>query len=122
MQQNPALREERLYFFQFPAPFPSFVAQNDPSAPSLEDNPEIDDAVRSKATPEVKSEGMSSEQSNAPELKVDGVIGELVVYRSGAVKMKLANGIVLDVRTPKFMHQRLTEYRNLTLYSILLLF
>jgi hypothetical protein len=30
--------------------------------------------------------------------KVDGVIGQLEVYRSGAVKMRLGNGIVMDVR------------------------
>ena len=28
---------------------------------------------------------------------IDGVIGQLEVYRSGAVKMRLANGILLDV-------------------------
>lgn len=30
--------------------------------------------------------------------KVDGVVGQLEVYESGAVKMRLANGIVMDVR------------------------
>ena len=29
--------------------------------------------------------------------KVDGVIGHIEVYRSGAVKMRLGNGIVLNV-------------------------
>jgi len=31
------------------------------------------------------------------EPKVDGVIGQLEVHRSGAVKMRLGNGIVMDV-------------------------
>lgn len=30
-------------------------------------------------------------------LKVDGVIGQVEVYRSGTVKMRLGNGIVLNV-------------------------
>jgi DNA-directed RNA polymerase III subunit RPC4 len=33
-----------------------------------------------------------------PPAHVDGVIGKLEIYQSGAVKMRLANGIVLDVR------------------------
>jgi DNA-directed RNA polymerase III subunit RPC4 len=35
-----------------------------------------------------------------PDPKVEGVIGHLEVYRSGVVKMRLGNGIVLDVREP----------------------
>ena len=34
----------------------------------------------------------------APDPKIDGVIGQLELYQSGAVKMRLANGILLDVR------------------------
>lgn len=30
--------------------------------------------------------------------KVDGIIGRLEIYRSGAVKMQLTNGILMDVR------------------------
>lgn len=37
-------------------------------------------------------------QSNEPEPKVDGIIGQLEIHKSGAVKMHLGNGIVLDVR------------------------
>lgn len=33
-----------------------------------------------------------------PAQPLDGVIGQLEVYRSGAVKIRLANGILLDVR------------------------
>ena len=32
-----------------------------------------------------------------PPVHVDGVIGQLEIYQSGAVKMRLANGILLDV-------------------------
>jgi DNA-directed RNA polymerase III subunit RPC4 len=53
------------------------------------------------------SEGVKTEQSSnksielAKESKnlqpVDGIIGQLEIHRSGAVKMRLANGILLDV-------------------------
>jgi DNA-directed RNA polymerase III subunit RPC4 len=33
-----------------------------------------------------------------PSAHVDGAIGQLEIYQSGAVKMRLANGILLDVR------------------------
>lgn len=36
-------------------------------------------------------------KADETQLKVDGVIGQLEVHRSGAVKMRLGNGIVLDV-------------------------
>jgi len=49
--------------------------------------------------------GDSSQASAGPQAEqtkespaVDGIIGELEVYRSGAVKMRLGNGIVMDVR------------------------
>jgi DNA-directed RNA polymerase III subunit RPC4 len=34
---------------------------------------------------------------DAPEIKVDGIIGQLELYRSGAVKMRLGNDILYDV-------------------------
>lgn len=52
-------------------------------------------APEGAAAPEVKQE---SQDAKAAEEKVDGVIGQLEVYQSGAVKMRLSNGIVLDVR------------------------
>jgi DNA-directed RNA polymerase III subunit RPC4 len=35
--------------------------------------------------------------ANESEIKVDGIIGQLEVHQSGAVKMRLGNGIVMDV-------------------------
>lgn len=32
-----------------------------------------------------------------PDPPIDGIIGQLELYRSGAVKMRLANGVLLDV-------------------------
>lgn len=40
--------------------------------------------------------GPQAETKEQP--KVDGVIGQLEVYRSGAIKMRLCNDIVMDVR------------------------
>lgn len=39
-----------------------------------------------------------STESNGPYNVVDGVIGQLETYRNGAVKFRLNNGILLDVR------------------------
>ena len=36
-------------------------------------------------------------ETEEADAKVEGVIGQLEVYESGAVKMRLANGIVMDV-------------------------
>lgn len=74
----------RLYFFQFPSPFPSYSA-NPPTK-------------KVSFSPDVKSE-VEVQASSGTETKeqLDGMIGHLEVYRSGAVKMRLANGILLDV-------------------------
>jgi len=47
-----------------------------------------------------------------PPEHVDGIIGQLEVYQSGAVKMRLANGIVLDVRQLTSAY-RISVYSNL---------
>ena len=43
-------------------------------------------------TPQVKKDA----EETAP--KVSGVVGQIEVYESGAVKLRLGNGILLDVR------------------------
>jgi RNA polymerase III RPC4 len=43
--------------------------------------------------------------------KSDGIIGQLEIYRSGVVKMRLANGILLDV-----CHIRITELMLLLIF------
>jgi DNA-directed RNA polymerase III subunit RPC4 len=47
-------------------------------------------------TPAPESQQKSIEE---PEPKVDGIIGNLEVHRSGAVKMCLGNSILMDVST-----------------------
>ena len=46
-------------------------------------------------TPTTKPEDSITEK--IPDPPVDGIIGQLELYRSGAVKMRFANGILLDV-------------------------
>jgi DNA-directed RNA polymerase III subunit RPC4 len=120
--QGPDTRQERLYFFQFPAPFPAFfpVHQTEPRHSAELDQMAVDTPVgtpirRVSFAADVKPPAplpsptlySQTPSANAPgtgavtkedESKVDGVIGQLQVYRSGAVKMLLSNGIVLDVR------------------------
>lgn len=101
--QDSDLREERLYLFQFPSPFPTFVSPDTSLPAAAEDVAMSDDTTSKKVAfadtvkPEPgASNGAPAEAETAPP-KVEGVIGRLEVYRSGAVKMRLANGIVLDV-------------------------
>lgn len=104
--QDPTLREERLYFFQFPSPFPTFLSKKTPAATPPHEGMAVDEAPNKKVafSKDVKPEtGLLSKnvtpqnEGAIPEAKIDGVIGTLEVYRSGAVKMRLANGILLDV-------------------------
>lgn len=41
---------------------------------------------------------MQADSGTQQETHVDGLIGQLEIYESGAVKMRLHNGILLDVR------------------------
>ncbi|KAJ7077909.1 RNA polymerase III RPC4-domain-containing protein [Mycena belliarum] len=113
VSEDPALREERLYFFQFPSPFPTFLPPPPPPViPDPDVVPEVADSnvKRVSFADDVKPESlpspskgpvMPSETSAAGKAEessaIDGVIGTLEVYRSGAVKMRLQNGILLDV-------------------------
>lgn len=45
-------------------------------------------------------------KSDAEAAKVDGVVGQLEIYRSGAVKMRIGNDMVLDV-SKKHQHMKL---------------
>ncbi|TFK32803.1 RNA polymerase III RPC4-domain-containing protein [Crucibulum laeve] len=111
---DPTLREERLYFFQFPQPFPTFLPKASESVADVI----MGDATDKKVTfaPDVMpsvTPGTSRTSSAVPtELlmtePLDGIIGELEVYRSGAVKIRLTNGILFDVSAgtqPSFLQQ-----------------
>jgi hypothetical protein len=97
------LREERLYFFQLPSPFPTFLSPTASNLASPIDDIEVTGkkvafAKDVKSEPGVSKRVEAQKEEEAP--KVDGVIGQLEIYRSGAVKMRLANGILLDVCFP----------------------
>jgi len=99
VQDQQDLQQERLYFFQFPAPFPTFVSE----LPTHPDKSEPGDAPGNESKrvsfsadtkpPAAMPEDVDKEK---PPAHVDGVIGQLEIYQSGAVKMRLANGILLD--------------------------
>jgi len=52
------------------------------------------------ATPTMKPDDPTAER--IPDSPVDGIIGQLELYRSGAIKMRLNNGILLDVSLLRF--------------------
>ncbi|KAG7444279.1 uncharacterized protein BT62DRAFT_933942 [Guyanagaster necrorhizus] len=87
-----SLRQDRLYFFQFPAPFPTFALKGE--APPL---PPPTDKKKVSFAPTVKAEVPTPATEKKEKPVVDGMIGRLEIYRSGAVKMRLTNGILLDV-------------------------
>ena len=105
--QDQGLRQERLYFFQFPAPFPTFVSE--PPTHSEKSEPPGDapgnESKRVSFSADTKPPAPVPEDvdKEKPPAHVDGVIGQLEIYRSGAVKMRLANGILLDVRMALFV-------------------
>lgn len=57
-----------------------------------------DDSRSGTTTPTTKHDGSKAEST--PEAPIDGAVGRLELYRSGVVKMRLANGILLDVGPP----------------------
>lgn len=49
------------------------------------------------ATPAPETATAESAKEPKPDERIDGVIGQLEIHQSGAVKMRLENGILLDV-------------------------
>jgi DNA-directed RNA polymerase III subunit RPC4 len=127
---NQSTRDNQLYFFQFPSPFPSFLPmlqsgrndserakstsmamdKNHPGV-TVSVNPPADPGgdphtlKRPKSVtfaPETKAPTVITE---ADDLVMGGVIGRLDIYRSGKVKMCLGNGIALEVshRQPSYL-------------------
>ncbi|KAI9511611.1 RNA polymerase III RPC4-domain-containing protein [Russula earlei] len=110
-REDQGLRQERLYFFQFPAPFPTFVSQSPAlSEPSRSDGAPASEGKRVSFSADTKPPAVMPEDvdKERPPAHVDGVIGQLEMYQSGAVKMRLANDILLDVTAatqPSFLQQ-----------------
>lgn len=63
---------------------------------------------------DVEDKDKSGGQEEEEEVKVDGIVGQLEVYQSGAVKMRFGNGIVYDVRVPPPLYSLL----HILFYSI----
>jgi len=99
-------QSQKLYFFQFPTPFPTFEVEERPmDAPDLKGKaPE----KRVTFTADTKPAGLNGvgDTKSGPEVlkeaepvkaKPSGEIGQLEVYASGAVKIRLGNNTLLDV-------------------------
>ncbi|KZT10060.1 uncharacterized protein LAESUDRAFT_741655 [Laetiporus sulphureus 93-53] len=114
------IRQGRLYFFQFPNPFPKFTSKAPEPSTADQSNLEQPDAKKVSFAPDTKppatadqpDESTSSQDKQSDvkteEPKVDGVIGQLEIYESGVVKMRLGNGNLLDVTAatqPSFLQQ-----------------
>lgn len=55
--------------------------------------------------PDGPSGELTTEETNKPK-KIDGVIGQLEVHQSGMIKMRLSNGMVLDVCPPSAFSEK----------------
>ncbi|KAF9556662.1 hypothetical protein CPC08DRAFT_694206 [Agrocybe pediades] len=110
-----SMREEHLYFFQFPSPFPVFSVKGD-AAMVVDSVTEAESGKKVTFAPNVKLDPAPAPEASTPSsmpveaepTAIDGVIGQLEVYRSGAVKIRLSNGILLDVNAatqPSFLQQ-----------------
>jgi DNA-directed RNA polymerase III subunit RPC4 len=94
--------EEKLYLFQFPTPFPTVTSSKLTNVPALDQIPEVG-GKKVSFTEDTKLDANSSLLSVAPsEPKkvehISGVIGQLEIYRSGTVKIRLVNDILLNVK------------------------
>ncbi|KZT27832.1 hypothetical protein NEOLEDRAFT_1167906 [Neolentinus lepideus HHB14362 ss-1] len=116
------VRRERLYFFQFPEPFPTFLPKRSPPDADPMDVDMADPNAAADVS-DAKGKRVSFAQDTKPpaaagtpiptgstlapaptpaqgqeeNVKLDGQIGQLEIYASGAVKMRMGNGILLDV-------------------------
>lgn len=121
-QDGIGVGQEQLYFFQFPYPLPKFLSKSalstaakDEQHPAMDVNGQPSAASTPAPTPHpkhstpggvmtptpsgaatpahVKKEEAAAEAGE----KVDGVVGQLEIYKSGKVKMRIGKDIVLDV-------------------------
>ncbi len=87
------MQSGQLYFFQFPETFPTFVT---PQRTEVEaEAPKPDSPGKKVSFAEDVKAAPSEAESEKPQNQ--GLIGQLEIHRSGAVRMKLANGNSFDV-------------------------
>ncbi|OBZ73777.1 hypothetical protein A0H81_06054 [Grifola frondosa] len=107
-EEESNIRQERLYFFQFPKPFPTFLSHA--ATPDIKGKGKEEQEGAKKVTfaqdtkpPAASTPGppaggiQSKAEEKQEDPKVDGIIGQLEVYESGTVKMRFGNDILLDV-------------------------
>lgn len=110
---------EKLYFFQFPSPFPTF-------APSLDAVIDVDalgqdDSARGSSADvkqgkgkavswapgvkaedeDIKSVRRSTGGKNRRSPEVDGTIGQMEIYENGEAKIRLGEGVLMTVSSPQ---------------------
>jgi DNA-directed RNA polymerase III subunit RPC4 len=95
------LHSQKLYFFQFPSPFPSFDAEVSNAPDSKGKAPEKRVTFTADTKPPGANGGDSVPDSLKDEqvekLKPSGTIGQLEMYANGAVKIRLGDNVLLDV-------------------------
>ncbi|KAG9087937.1 hypothetical protein FRC06_002300 [Ceratobasidium sp. 370] len=106
--------QNRLYYFQFPRPFPTFepptVDTQSPIDVDMADAPESSSSQKGKQkvsfADSTKGQSLSDDEGdNQPRIKAEedsekpsgGIIGQLEIYRSGLIKMRLGDGVVMEV-------------------------
>ncbi|RPD64407.1 hypothetical protein L226DRAFT_533687 [Lentinus tigrinus ALCF2SS1-7] len=110
-EEDTDIRQERLYFFQFPEPFPAFQSRHPQenadikgkgkAEPGTSEDPAKKVTFADDTKPPAPAAGATGAAAAAEKATehptVDGVVGQLEIYESGAVKMRMPNGIVYDV-------------------------
>ncbi|KAI1796644.1 RNA polymerase III RPC4-domain-containing protein [Ganoderma leucocontextum] len=112
-EEDADTRQERLYFFQFPEPFPVFQPPHAQQTADVKGKGKAEPGTGEDSTKKVtfaedtKPPALGAAGANGPATAdkdqadesptVDGVIGQLEIYESGTVKMRMRNGIVMDV-------------------------
>jgi DNA-directed RNA polymerase III subunit RPC4 len=88
-----SLESDHLYFFQFPEKFPSFTVPQQANEAEQVAKPDSPGKKVSFAE-DVKT---ASNEGETDKPRNEGIIGQLEIHKSGAVRMKLANGNTFDV-------------------------
>ncbi|KAF8603851.1 hypothetical protein BDV93DRAFT_493014 [Ceratobasidium sp. AG-I] len=106
--------QNKLYYFQFPNPFPTFEAQSKTSDSTADvemsdvSGPSSAQKGKQKVSfaESTKSQPLSDDEDDLRKIKPEndeetnlsgGIIGQLEIHRSGLIKMRLGDGIVMEV-------------------------
>lgn len=103
---------EKLYFFQFPSPFPTFAPAQDDiidvDAPETPETGQKSPESKGKAKAVSWAAGVKKEEEddksrvrdnskNPHASQIDGVIGQMEMYSNGEVKIRLGEGVLMTV-------------------------